>query len=280
MGFVLSGMNFGALIGPFLSGFIYERAGYYAVFAVGLGVIGFDFILRTIMIEKRTAAKWFEKGLYHDEQWVRADAQAEPGSTASDDSNTQSDGNSTRRRSEQPDQQQSRSDETTALLAGTTQSSKSWFSRAFPTMTILLSSPRLRASVYGCFTHTVLIASFDAILPVFVKRTFHWSSTGAGFIFLAITVPALLGTVIGALADRYGPRNVALTGFALTTPTLVLMGFVTNDSMGDKVLLCILLVLIGFPPRILGMITTSDRVYRYWPQSYTCTSRGRSVLRS
>lgn len=245
MGFVLSGMNLGALIGPFLSGFIYERAGYYAVFAVGLGVIGFDFILRVIMVEKRNAAKWFEKARHDDNLWAEDGSPGESDPTASDDCYVQSDSSSTQQGSEQADQPQLEPDETSSLLPRTTLSSKSWFGRSFPTMAILLGSPRLRASVYGCFTQTVLIVSFDAILPLFVKRTFHWNSSGAGLIFLAITVPSLLGTVIGALSDRYGPRNVALFGFALTTPSLALMGIVTNDSMSDKVLLSVFLVLIG-----------------------------------
>ena len=43
---------------------------------------------------------------------------------------------------------------------------KSWFRRNFPTMTILLDSPRIRVAVYGCFTHTTFISSFDVVLPL------------------------------------------------------------------------------------------------------------------
>jgi hypothetical protein len=58
-------------------------------------------------------------------------------------------------------------------------------------MAVLLSSPRLVVAVYGCFTYMTIVASFDAYLPLFVKRKFDWRSSGVGLIFLALTAPAL-----------------------------------------------------------------------------------------
>ena len=46
------------------------------------------------------------------------------------------------------------------------------------------------------------MTSFDAVLPLYVKATFGWSSTGAGLIFLAVVLPSLLGPLIGWAADR------------------------------------------------------------------------------
>ena len=60
MGFVLSGMNGGALVAPFLAGVIYDRAGYYAVWALALSVIAFDLILRLAMVEKSVARQWLK----------------------------------------------------------------------------------------------------------------------------------------------------------------------------------------------------------------------------
>lgn len=91
----------------------------------------------------------------------------------------------------------------------------------------------------------MLISSFDAVLALFVKRTFLWSSTGAGLIFLAITVPLILGAFIGGLSDRYGTRAVAIFCFAVTVPSLALLGVVTNGSVPDQAALVILLVANG-----------------------------------
>ncbi|KAL8866233.1 MAG: hypothetical protein Q9174_006421 [Haloplaca sp. 1 TL-2023] len=91
----------------------------------------------------------------------------------------------------------------------------------------------------------MLLACIDSILPLFVKRTFDWTATGAGTIFLTISCPSLFGTVFGALADRYGSRLVSLSGLALTTLNLGLMGLCGENSLKDKVLLCVFLVLAG-----------------------------------
>lgn len=250
MGFVLSGMNLGTLIGPFLAGIIYARLGYFAVFSVVLGVIAFDFSLRLLMIEKKTAAKWMLGGenFYqpsNENGVVRASTSTATTYSSSDGSST------TRSGSEQADDQTlipEPPDETSTLLPRKVpppEKKSSWFSRKFPTMALLLSSPRLRAAIYGCFTSATVTATFDAILPMFVKRTFHWNSAGAGLIFLAITVPSLLGTAIGGISDTYGTRRVSLVGFALTTPSLALLGVVHDDTLVNKVLLPVILVSVG-----------------------------------
>ncbi|KAL8871152.1 MAG: hypothetical protein Q9174_002956 [Haloplaca sp. 1 TL-2023] len=112
-------------------------------------------------------------------------------------------------------------------------------------MAALLSLLRILAAVYGCFIYTLLISSFDAVLALFVKYIFLWSSTGAGLIFLAITISSTLGAAIGALSNRYSTRAVALFGFALTVPSLALLGVVTDGSNEHLIALIILLVANG-----------------------------------
>lgn len=249
MGFVLSGMNLGALIAPLLAGAIYDRLGYYAVWVVCLVIVALDFLLWIMMVEKKTASQWMTnhagngsaiEGIQEEVDARRSeDADLAPSENLSADNISHCDGTM--------DNEQERAgvDENAPLLPNSRKLRDSWFLRNFPAMTILLRSPRIRAAVFGCFTHTTLISAFDAVLPLFVKRTFSYSSTGAGLIFLAITIPSTLGTVIGALSDRYGTRATSLFGFALTTPCLALMGLVTDDSIRHQITLVTLLVLIG-----------------------------------
>ena len=243
IGFVLSGMHLGLLLSPFLAGAIYERAGYDAVFAVLLGVIGFDFVLRVAMIEKKVAARWLESDKFH-----KAVILIDEPSPSEIDSEHYSSG-STAIEDEEPHNQSSGSDENSPLLHSSksdgNREKETWFASKFPIAVALFSSPSLNAAVYGGFNHTMLIVAFDTILPLFVMRTFHWKATASGLIFLAITVPSLLSTFIGMLSDRYGARITSLFGFAVVTPALGLLGLCKDDSIRSQALLVVFLTLIG-----------------------------------
>ena len=247
MGFVLSGMNLGALVAPFIAGALYENVGYYAVFAVVIGVLIFDTFLRLIMIEKRTAMQWLEIESCDPVSNEEAHLPRDIFHNYHDVTESSSCSSSTITADEPQYPPILPSDESSPLLSKEPPSSSaaknSWFHRTFPAMSVLLSSPRLMTAVYGCFTHTTFIAAFDAILPLFVKRSFGWGSTGAGFIFLAITIPSLLGPVVGALSDRHGTKRVALVGFAIAGPFLALLGLVRGSSVVYQILLVVLLVL-------------------------------------
>lgn len=244
MGFVLSGMNGGALVAPFVAGAIYDHIGYHAAWGACLIVIAVDVILRLAMIEKRRARKWLDE-YPHVEYTHDPHSPDEESSLLHSDMDSTSDSSSTLslpptcvttppiiKASEAP-------------ILSEEKAGRSWFTRQFPAMSILLKSPRILAAVYGCFTHTLLISSFDAVLAVFVKRTFLWSPTNAGLIYIAITIPSTLGALIGALSDRYGTRATALFGFTLTVPSLALLGVIDRNDTGHQAGLIVLLVANG-----------------------------------
>lgn len=56
MGFVFSGMTGGFLLSPFLAGIVYARADYFSVFILVFATLAFDLLLRTIIVERKTAA--------------------------------------------------------------------------------------------------------------------------------------------------------------------------------------------------------------------------------
>ncbi|KAL8668295.1 MAG: hypothetical protein Q9168_007072 [Polycauliona sp. 1 TL-2023] len=252
MGFVFSGNALGILVSPFLAGIVYDNFGYYAVFVILFGVIVVDIALRVFMIEKRTADKWLalEKDIHDnspDEVVV--------------DSDEPSDHDSLLPESQVATDQPPRTDERSSLLHSKPERSRSWIGRFSPTMAVLTSSPRLLVAVYGCFTHSLLLASMDAILPLFTKRTFEWNATGAGAIFLTISCPSLFGGLFGSLSDQYGSKGVCLTGLAITTVNLALMGLVTQNALLDKFLLCVFLVSVGIGLNLVFPSLAADLFY-------------------
>jgi MFS family permease len=81
---------------------------------------------------------------------------------------------------------------------------------------------------------------------LFVTETFHWTTTGAGLIFLALYVPTGFGAIMGKWVDARGPRVPATLGFLLSTTALISISFVSYNSTPQKVLLIVFLGLVGF----------------------------------
>ncbi|KAI4120887.1 MAG: hypothetical protein LQ338_006694 [Usnochroma carphineum] len=257
VGFALSGVNLGTLIAPVLAGVIYEKVGYYAVFAICLAILAFDLLLALMLVDKKRARKWLPdsehagNSLKHSNpDSARRINEQSDGSTADSDyfAAPTPDGKKGRLTNNRNDTitpfPSPQPDEAMPLLGNGSSKPKMPPKRWFSTTRALLASPQILAALYGTFANSTLITSFDAVLPLFVQRIFHWTSSGAGLTFLTITVPSLMNPLFGSLCDRYGRRIVALGGFALTVPSLALLGLVQTAELSDKLLLCIFLVFI------------------------------------
>jgi hypothetical protein len=108
-----------------------------------------------------------------------------------------------------------------------------------------LSSPRILAALYACLINTTLVASMDAVLPIFVKQTFQWLSGATGAIFLNLTIPSLIGPFIGIISDRYGVRLISAIGFVFAGVAVVLLALIQRNTVTNHVMACILLFFVG-----------------------------------
>ncbi|KAF7874282.1 hypothetical protein EAF04_002954 [Stromatinia cepivora] len=237
LGYVSVSMSLGILIAPLLGGIVYEKAGYYAVFYMSFGLLILDILLRLVLIEKKIAQQWLD-----DESAA--------------DSGTSSNSETSPARNEIAADTVARNvNYTTTDEEKITQSEPSGTTEAAPTapheiskwpaIFTLLKSRRLCAGLWGCVVQASLMSSFDSVIPLFVRDTFHWNSVGAGLIFLALMVPCFAAPIVGWACDRYGPRWPCVAGFCFAVPFWVLLRLVTYDSLNQKVLLCALLALIG-----------------------------------
>jgi MFS family permease len=221
MGYIALSMSIGSIAGPLLGGVVYARAGYYAVFAMGFALVGLDIVLRLVMIEKRFAAQWC---LSNE-------------ATVSTEDSTFSQTNPRDEIKPLP---------APALPSESEKAVSIKKIQRLPPMITLLRIPRLLASLFGCFVWAVSLSSFDSALPLYVKNTFNWTSTGAGLIFICIVVPQFISPLIGSFSDRSGPRLPTAVGLFGAIPFWVSLRFVTHSSMAQKILLCAMLSMIGF----------------------------------
>lgn len=225
-------MSIGPIVGPLLDGVIYAHGGYYAVFGVMFAMLGVDAMLRLIMIEKRVAQKWLEAEAVHSEipnvsPETNPPASPAPCPESSDTSSTM----------------KGHCDEPTN---GAPPSSQVLHHQLPPKVRLLLSF-RMFVGLAGGLLQSSLNVAFDSTLPLVVNALFSWQQTGQGLIFITILLPSLLQPIFGAITDRYqqGRRLLAAGGCLLATPAYVLLRLVTQDTLGQKILLCALLVIIG-----------------------------------
>jgi MFS family permease len=222
MGYMAAATSIGSLCGPLLGGVVYANAGYYSVFSMGFAIIGLDIFLRLMMVEKSVAQQWSpptENSASTDSASVQGSAgeeiQSVPATTASTESEK------------------------------TPQMPLPKWTQHMPPLVTLLRVPRVLVAMFGCFVESTSIASFDSVLPLYVKDTFHWTASGAGLIFISLVIPSLFSPIFGGLSDKFGSRTITTVGLLGAVPFWVLLRLVTHDSIGQKVLLAALLVFIG-----------------------------------
>ena len=209
MGLVFFAMSMGVLVGPLLGGVVFERAGYNAVFIMAYALIGVDVALRFTMAERKVIPNKRQRiSLF---QFPAAGAFAE---------------------------------KPLPPLPIEKEGGKAG-KRQVPAIVTLLKSPRLLCCLFGVTVTAILMSQFDSVLPLYVQTTFGWDSTAAGLIFLPITLTAFLSPIVGGGVDKYGPRWFVVAGFFSLSPFEIAMGLVNQNTLVQKILLCVLLSMIG-----------------------------------
>ncbi|KAK8181296.1 major facilitator superfamily domain-containing protein [Phyllosticta citribraziliensis] len=276
MGYVSLAMSLGILLAPLLGGVVYDRAGYNAVFAMTYAIIGLDIVLRLVLVEKKIAKKWESQnsgeiaelsiaeqgGGYGatgaaapievaepNEEKKDSDSIAGPSvrNTSCEDAEKAAAGD--HKRTQSPNATTTDNAAGAALTPQRTVSSlraaSTRIGRKLPPTITLLSSPRLLAALLAALTMSILFGSLDAVVPLYTRETFHFSSIGAGLIFLPIVIPTFLAPVFGYLADHTSPRYPTALGFVVAAPIMACLRYVYHNSLHQKVLMCALLALFG-----------------------------------
>jgi hypothetical protein len=108
-----------------------------------------------------------------------------------------------------------------------------------------LRNRRILAALYGCLINTILVSAMDAVLPIFIKRTFHWFSGATGAMFLNITIPSFIAPFVGIISDKYGVRLISTLGFTLGAVAVALLALIQHDDTTNKVMACVILFFVG-----------------------------------
>lgn len=221
MGTAMSCNNIGIIVSPLVGGIVYDKAGKTAVFVSMLALGAVDIILRVAMKEQPRNLLAYAKSVNTSGTLTQNDSEEKKSGLVVNITSLPS---------------------TPNTELSTTISSK--VSR-LPGIITLFRQPRLLSAMYGVFINETIIAALCATLPLFVNTSFDWTALPAGLLFLCIAIPAFGGPLAGALSDRFGARWIAVSGFILTAPVLMLLRLVEEDTMQHKIVLCVLLTLAG-----------------------------------
>ncbi|KAF2491491.1 MFS general substrate transporter [Lophium mytilinum] len=257
MGTAMSANNIGMIISPLIGGIVYDKAGKRWVFAIMVALGAIDVVLRLLMNEQKrdTSGVNGSSTQSHEvpHEAVQEKEKEKPQGHYLDVSRPQTAVSALSKEylslqlslhgnlSQVPIVSSNTAGSSTP---DTIQAAPTQF-RRLPGVLSLLKSPRLLAALYGCFINECIVSSLCAVLPLFVNDTFNWTSLQAGLLFLTIAIPAFAGPLAGAMADRLGARWVAVAGFLLTAPPLILLRLVDHNSKEQIILLCGLLTLAG-----------------------------------
>lgn len=249
MGYVFSAMSIAVLLGPLLGGVVFEKGGYNNVYAMAYVLIGVDVALRCLMIEKKVAKRWEkieqarEDGLETATIETAVDVSSRP--TSRNRSTTNDEAVTTNL----PENSENKEIAISPISHPNTNEDSppppSKPKRTAPPVLTLLKSRRLLSALWGTTVISSLMTQFDAVLPIFVKETFSYSSLGAGLIFIPLIIPSFISPLIGKAIDKHGPRYFAIAGFISFAPFEILLRLITHNSLRQKILLSALLVGIG-----------------------------------
>ncbi|KAI0095817.1 MFS transporter-like protein [Hypoxylon sp. NC0597] len=265
VGSIFSFISVGELMAPVIGGVLYEKTGYSGVFGVASGVLGLDFLMRLLLVEKKTAAKYYDEPLPPPDLGTEQQ-HANNGHVAA-----------WHAREDRGDQEENPT-ESDALLPNKKQDDEDTYKiyhepnrivRALPIL-ICFRSPRLIIGLSLAFVQASLLAVFDATIPTEAQSLFSFTSLQAGLLFIALDIPYLvLGPVAGWAVDRYGTKPAAVFGFGFLVPVLILLRLPSDrllSGTSNIVLYCALLALNGVGLAIIGspsIVETSDVVQKF-----------------
>lgn len=252
MGYVGLSMTMSMLVAPLLGGVVFETAGYYAVFAMAFGLMVLDIFMRVVMIEKKFAVKWLPPtGAAVDEGAKKTMEENRQSVTDIEMEAVETNESQVKAPSEQHNKTRPGLEQVTSTTSAPLAAAEKLpgplkrLASRLPPVIFLLGSRRLMSALFGCVIQATLLAAFDSILPLYVRRTFHWNSIGAGLIFLPVAIVSFGGPIVGWLSDKHGPRLFAIAGYLFASPFLVMLRLVTKNTLDQKILLCALLGLVG-----------------------------------
>ena len=241
IGSIFGFISVGELAAPVLGGVVYDKAGYGAVFSMGFVLLGIDFIMRFLIIEKKVARRYKAAS---EEDNSNPEIGAETDEESGDRDANEEDPLMGKQESE---------------WKITTEQPK-WI-RKFPIF-YCLGNSRLIVAELVAFMQATLLSAFDATIPTQANALFGFDSLKSGLLFTPLVLPyLLLGPVAGKLVDKYGPKPAAVIGFLFEVPALILLRVPRPGGTAQIAIYCVIVALNGIGLAAIGSPSIVEASY-------------------
>ncbi|TVY26957.1 putative MFS-type transporter protein [Lachnellula hyalina] len=228
IGNIFAFISVGELISPVIGGVLYDKAGNAAVFGLCFALLGVDFIMRLVMIEKKTALKYeLDSRISSETNSVIDDEESAAGETSPLLQTVKS--------------REEEEEEATWIVP----KDQPTLIQKFPIIYTLRNS-RLLVAEFVALMQALVIGVFDSTIPTETEGLFGFSSLKSGLMFIPLVLPYLVfGAIAGKGVDKYGARIVATVGFGWMVLPLVLLRIPQPGGTAEIVKFCVLLAFSG-----------------------------------
>ena len=217
---------------PTIGGILYRKAGNAGVFGLAIALIAIDFLLRLLVIEKKTALKY---------------QNSFSTSTNSIGEDELRDGNETT----QPLLSGQKVQQDTLSRYVFRNEPSPWLKKI--SILACVHDPALLTAWLVGLIQSLIIAAFDSTIPIIAPDYYDFDSMDVGLLFLAFGCPFFIfGPIAGWAVDRFGTKIPTVLGYIYLVPVLLCLRFVRPGSTPQVAIYAVLLSLNGIGVTSVG----------------------------
>ncbi|GJJ08878.1 hypothetical protein Clacol_003098 [Clathrus columnatus] len=228
-GIALTGLSFGSAIGPTIGGALYNSLGFHAPFIFSLGLLGFDLILRFLVIEKRDAVRWgfdptaacLQGGNNNNQDFDVETSTSEPDTIKNKEKGLENE---------------------TEIPADLSRNEISHHQSSLQLMLTILKSKRAMAAALVILIYGIDIGMLEPTVPLRFQEIYGYTSLKVGLVFMGATFPTIISSAIaGILCDKLGTGLINAICFLLALPWFLILAI-----HGPVALFIVALILLFF----------------------------------
>jgi len=213
-----------------MGGILYRKTGYAGVFGLGIALIAVDFLLRLLVIEKKTALKYQNSSSTDEQRDENEITQASEETPLLSGQKTQQDS---------PDSYVFRNEPSP------------WLKKL--SILACVHDPALLTAWLVGLIQAMIIAAFDSTIPIIAPDYYDFDSMDVGLLFLAFGCPFIFfGPIAGWAVDRFGTKIPTVLGYIYLIPVLLCLRFVRPGSTTQITIYAVLLFLNGIGVSSVG----------------------------